>query len=69
MTDRERAIITAYTGVCMLAGRSLLVFYEYIEEIMGRPVWTHELANKSVVEEIKAKSKADFIALCNDGKE
>lgn len=53
----------------MLAGRSLLVFYEYIEEIMGRPVWTHELANKSVVEEIKAKSKADFIALCNDGKE
>lgn len=69
MTDRERAIIMAYTGVCMLAGRSLLVFYEYLEEIMGRPVWTHELANKSVEEEIKAKSKADFIALCNDGNE
>lgn len=69
MTDRERAIITAYTGVCMLAGRSLLVFYEYIEEIMGRPIWTYELAKKSVEEEIKAKSKADFIALCNDGNE
>lgn len=64
MTDRERAIVMAYTGVCMLGGRSLLVFYEYLEEIMGRPVWTHELANKSVEEEIKAKSKADFIALC-----
>ena len=69
MTDRERAIIMAYTGVCMLGGYRLLVFYEYLEEIMGRPVWTHELANKSVEEEIKAKSKADFIALCNDGVE
>ena len=69
MTDRERAIITAYTGVCMLSGNSLLVFYEYLEEIMGRPVWTHELANKFVEKEIKAKSKADFIALCNAGNE
>ena len=57
----------AYTGACMLANRKLLIFYEYLEEIMGRPVWTHELANKSIIEEIKAKSKADFIALCDDG--
>ena len=69
MTDRERAIVMAYTGVCMLSGNSLLVFYDYVEEVMGRPIWTHCLANKFVVEELKAKSKADFIALCNDGVE
>ena len=67
MTDRERAIVMAYTGTCMLGGRKILIFYEYLKEIMGRPVWTHELANKSIIEEIKAKSKVDFIALCDDG--
>lgn len=31
---------------------------------MGRPVWTHELADKNIVDQIKEKSKADFIELC-----
>lgn len=69
MTDREKAIVMAYTGICMLTGDKFQIFHKYVEDIMGRPVWTHELANKSVEEEIKTKSKADFIALCNDGVE
>lgn len=66
MTDREKAIVMAYTGVCMLAGDKLQIFHKYVEDIMGKPIWTHEMGDKAVVDEIKEKSKADFIALCAD---
>ena len=64
MTDREKAIVMAYTGVCMLSGDKFKIFHEYVENIMGRPVYTHEMAIKAVDDEIKEKAKADFIALC-----
>jgi len=64
MTDREKAIVMAYTGVCMLSGDKFQIFHKYVEDIMGRPVYTHEMAIKAVDDEIKEKAKADFIALC-----
>lgn len=64
MTDREKAIVMAYTGVTMLTGDKCQIFDKYVEEIMGRPIWTHEMAQ--LADEIKEKSKADFIALCAD---
>lgn len=64
MTDREKAIVMAYTGICMLSGDKFNIFHKYVEDIMGRPVYTHEMAIKAVDNEIKEKSKADFIALC-----
>ena len=62
MTDREKAIVMAYTGVCMLTGDKFNIFHEYVEEIIGRPVQTLELP--SLGDEIKDKSKLDFIKLC-----
>jgi hypothetical protein len=67
MTDREKAIVMAYTGKCMLTEDKFHIFHEYIEEIMGRPIFTHELADKDIQDKIKEKSKDDFIKLC--GKE
>lgn len=64
MTDREKAIVMAFTGVAMLEGEKFSIYHKYIEDIMGRPIWTHELVNKSVMEEIKEKSREDFIAIC-----
>jgi hypothetical protein len=64
MTDREKAIVMAYTGVCMLSGDKFKIFHEYVENIMGRPVYTHEMAIKAVDDEIKEKAKTDFITLC-----
>lgn len=64
MTDREKAIVMAYTGACMLTGDKLQIFHKYVEKIMGRPIWTHEMAQ--LADEIKEKSKDDFIALCAD---
>lgn len=62
MTDKEKAIVMAYTGVCMLSGDKFQIFHKYIEDIMGRPIMTHEMA--FLEDTIKERSKADFIALC-----
>lgn len=64
MTDREKAIVTAHTGICMLTGGKFQIFHKYVEDIMGRPIMTHELGWLADV--IKEKSKADFIALCEE---
>lgn len=66
MTDREKAIIMAYTGVVMLTEDKLNIFYQYLNEILGYPIWTHELAQEEVWDEIKEKSKDDFIELCRN---
>lgn len=62
MTDREKAIVMAYTGTCMLCGDKFQIFHKYVEDIMGRPIMTHEMF--AISKEIKAKSRADFLALC-----
>jgi len=67
MTDREKAIVMAYTEICMLTGDKFQIFHKYIEDILGRPVMTHELAFLADV--IKKRSKADFIELCKDGSD
>lgn len=64
MTDKEKAIVMAYTGACMLTGDKFQIFHKYIEEIMGRPVQTIEMG--FIANEIKEKSKDDFMKLCAD---
>lgn len=64
MTDKEKAIVMAYTGTCMLTGEKFQIFHKYVEYLMGRPVWTHEIGFLGDV--IKEKSKDDFISLCED---
>lgn len=64
MTDREKAIVMAYTGATMLEGDKFSIFHKYIEDICGRPIYTHEIA--FVAKEIKEKSRADFIELCRE---
>ena len=66
MTDKEKAVVMAHTGICMLTGEKFSIFHKYIEELMGRPVFTHELANAETVNQIKEKSKEDFLELCKD---
>lgn len=64
MTDRERAIVMAYTGVVMLKKDKLDIFYDYLSEKFGRKVYTHELPFLIVTEKIKEVSYEDFIKLC-----
>ena len=61
MTKEERLIVSAYTGFLMCDFDDM---HKYIEEKLGRPVWTHELADNKVLKEIREKIKPDFLALC-----
>ena len=69
MTKRECAIVTAFTGVNMMSGENMNVFYSYVQEIMGRPIFTHELALWTVQDEIKERSRPDFEELCRTATE
>ena len=60
MTKREAAIVSAYTG--FLIG-DFADMHEYVEQIMGGPVWTHQMGDRAFVEKIRAAAKADFIAM------
>ena len=64
MTKRECAIIMTYTGTCMLTGDDLKYFYEYIAELMCRPVFSHEIPTLS--DDLKEKAEPDFIRICQD---
>lgn len=58
MTKREAAIVSAYTGY--LIGE-FSDFQAYAEEIIGRPIFTHDLTRLEY--ELKEKSKADFMSI------
>lgn len=61
MTKQEKIVVSAYTGVLMCDFADM---HEYIERIMGRPVWTHEMTEHEILKQIKEKSKPDFLAIC-----
>lgn len=66
MTDREKAIVEAFTGVCMLTGEKRNVFNKYVNEVMGKPIYTQEFDYNYIQEELKEKSKDDFVKLCRE---
>jgi hypothetical protein len=61
MTKQEAIVCSAYTGVLFVKDFSDV--HRYIEEIMGRPVWTHEMASKELWAEIKEKARPDFMEI------
>ena len=58
MTKREAAVITAYTGVFI---GDKAEYYKYINELMGRTVFTHEMSK--LADEIKKRAEKDFMEL------
>ena len=68
MTKRECAIVMAYTGVCMLTGEDFSIYHKYVEDIMERPVLTHELGIWNIANEIKERSRNDFYELCRSAE-
>lgn len=60
MTKREAAIVGAYTGILIGEFHDM---HKLVEEVMGRPVWTHEMARDEIVAEIKNRVKPLFLAI------
>lgn len=60
MTKREAAIISAYTDYLLGDFNDL---HAYIEEVMDRPVFTHEMGDKTFTDELHDKCKPDFMNL------
>ena len=66
MTKHEAAVVMAYTGIAMCCGDNWGVYHKYVQDIMGRPIWTHEMGDEKVAKQIKELSKPDFIELCKN---
>lgn len=65
LTKEQAAVISAYTGYCCGPFSDV---QEYVEKILKRPVWTHEFADKRLMEEIQAAAKPDFLSICYEEK-
>lgn len=66
MTKQEKIIVSAYTGMLMCDFDDV---HEYIQKKLGRPVFSHELADKDIQKEIEEKTKGDFLEICNREEE
>ena len=64
MTLKERVIIETYTGYCMTDSEERNEVYKYMEKLLGRPVFTHELGSKEIQEQLREKALPDFKTLC-----
>ena len=55
MKKQEAVLISAYTG--FLLTKNFGDVHKFCEELLGRPIWTHEFASQTVQEEIKEKCR------------
>lgn len=65
MTEKEKLIVTAYTGILMCDFGTL---HKYVEEQLGRPILTNELGDKELWKELKEVVKPEFMKLCDNKK-
>ena len=55
MTHQEAVLVSAYTD--FLLTKDFSDVHKFCEDLLGRPIWTHEFASKTVQEEIKEKCR------------
>lgn len=55
MTREEGIILSAYTGYLLVD--SFDPVHEFVEKLLGRPLWTHEFADKALLKEIQGKCR------------
>jgi hypothetical protein len=61
MKHNEAVLISAYTG--FLLTQDLSDVHKFCEELLGRPIWTHEFADKALIEEIREKCRPMIIEM------
>lgn len=63
MKRREGAVLSAFTGYMLC---DFDVFHRYAEEIMERPIWTHEFGQESMANALKEKSTPEFMKIMSE---
>lgn len=58
MTDQEKVIFSAYTGIYIFGDISAI--HEYIESKIKRTLFSHELIDPEVQKEIREKVSSDY---------
>lgn len=53
MNKKEAVLISAFTG--FLLTKNFADVHKFCEDLLGRPIWTHEFASRTIQEEIKEK--------------
>ncbi len=61
LTKEQAAIIGAYTGFTC---GDFSDIQEYAEKKFGCPIFTHQFADKELMEKLKILAKDDFLAIC-----
>lgn len=61
LTREQAAIIGAFTGFsCGPFGD----VHQKIEQLLGRPVFTHEMANAELWQQVKTKVEPEYLSIC-----
>lgn len=66
LTKRQAQVISAYTGISLC---NFEYIHEYAEELLNRPVWTHEFIGEKMWDELKELSKEEFLSISYKGDE
>ena len=61
MNKQEAILVSAFTG--FLLTKDFSDVHKFCEDLLGRPIWTHEFANRDVQEEIKEKCRPLILAM------
>ena len=61
MTREEAILLSAYTGFLLVQNFSDV--HKFCEDTLGRPIWTHEFADRCVQKEIQAKLRPQIMEL------
>ena len=61
MTREEAILLSAYTGFLLVQDFSDV--HKFCEDTLGRPIWTHEFADRCVQKEIQEKLRPQIMEL------
>ena len=61
MTREEAILLSAYTGFLLVQDFSDV--HKFCEDTLGRPIWTHEFADKDAQKEIQNKLRPQIMKL------
>ena len=61
MTREEAILLSAYTGFLLAPDFSQV--HKFCEDTLGRPIWTHEFADRDVQNEIREKLRPKIMEL------